>query len=49
MKTNKYSSDRKKELPDGEGIKKTVKVFTVSVLALLALGFFTTSQKLNAG
>lgn len=49
MKTKNCSSVQKKRLPDGEGIKKIVKVFTVSVLALLALGFFTTSQKLNAG
>ncbi|WP_346985406.1 hypothetical protein [Chryseobacterium sp. POE27] len=49
MKTKECSSVQEKKLSDGEGIKKTVKLFTVSVLALLALGFFTTSQKLNAG
>lgn len=38
-----------RKLPDREGIKKTVKIVTVSVLALLALGFCTTSQRLNAG
>ncbi|WP_345200775.1 hypothetical protein [Chryseobacterium ginsengisoli] len=30
-------------------INNTVKVFAVSILALLALGVFTTSQQLNAG
>jgi len=39
----------KKKLVNERGIKKTAKVFAVSVLALLAIGFCTTSQKLNAG
>lgn len=34
---------------NGDGIKKAAKIFAVSVLALLALGFCTTSQRLNAG
>ncbi|WP_177175306.1 hypothetical protein [Chryseobacterium taichungense] len=49
MKTIDYPQVIKEKLPCREGIKKTVKVFTVSVLALLALGFCTTSQRLNAG
>lgn len=36
-------------LNNGGGIKKAAKIFAVSILALLALGFCTTSQKLNAG
>ncbi len=49
MKTRDYPQVIKEKLPNREGIKKTVKIFTVSVLALLALGFCTTSQRLNAG
>ncbi|WP_374461474.1 hypothetical protein [Chryseobacterium taeanense] len=49
MKRKVYSSVLKKKLPDKEEIRKTAKFFAVSVLALLAIGFCTTSQKLNAG
>lgn len=48
MKTLSYPQIPK-NLKSGEGIKKAAKIFAVSVLALLALGFCTTSQKLNAG
>lgn len=49
MKTTAYPDVPKKNTKIGEGIKNTAKIFAVGVLALLALGFCTTSQKLNAG
>ncbi|MEC3876219.1 hypothetical protein [Chryseobacterium salviniae] len=49
MKAIAYPCILKKSLKNGDEIKKAAKIFAVSVLALLALGFCTTSQKLNAG
>ncbi len=53
MRTKKYlSTIFNKKIEDKKnstGINNTAKVFAVSVLALLALGVFTTSQRLNAG
>lgn len=49
MKTTSGPRLFKKKLLNERGIKKTAKVFAVSVLALLAIGFCTTSQRLNAG
>ncbi|WP_157450488.1 MULTISPECIES: hypothetical protein [Chryseobacterium] len=49
MKTIVCPSIPEKDLKNGAGIKKAVKIFAVSIVALLALGFCTTSQKLNAG
>ncbi|GEM_PF-3145999 len=49
MKTMADTPIPKKNLITGEEIKRAAKIFAVSVLALLAFGFCTTSQKLNAG
>lgn len=53
MKTKKYLSqifnNKMKDKKKLSGINNTAKVFAVSVLALFALGVFTTSQRLNAG
>lgn len=49
MKTDLDLRVQKKDIANGGEIKKAVKIFAVSVLALLALGFCTTSQRLNAG
>ncbi len=49
MKTTASLQVPKKNVIIGEGIKNTAKIFAVGVLALLAIGFCTTSQRLNAG
>lgn len=53
MKTKKFWSDFFKKKSAGSGnsekIKDGAKALTVGIVALLALGLFTTSQRLNAG
>jgi len=49
MKTLASPHIPEKKLNSGEGIRKAAKFFAVGFLALLALGFCTTSQRLNAG
>lgn len=53
MKTNKYWSEffknRSEKIMPSTTVKEGAKVLAVGVFALLALGFFTTSQRLNAG
>ncbi|WP_294298493.1 hypothetical protein [uncultured Chryseobacterium sp.] len=53
METKKFWSDFIEKWPaerkTSAKIKEGAKVLAVGILALLALGFFTTSQRLNAG
>lgn len=49
MKAIAYPHIVKNNFKNREEIKKAAKIFAVGFLALLALGFCTTSQRLNAG
>lgn len=53
MEAKKYVSqlfgEKSGSKETSKGIKNTAKVFAVGILALFALGIFTTSQRLNAG
>lgn len=53
METKKFRScffgNRSSESKASERVKEGIKVFAVGVFALLALGLFTSSERLNAG